>query len=41
MREVGIKDGKYIRISPGIVNKVGRDGVAKWIIGELEAHFRE
>lgn len=38
-KEVEVADGTVVRVGPGVLDKVGRDGVGKWIVGELDEWF--
>ena len=39
-KEVSLEKGTVVRVGPGVLNKVGREGVGKWIIEQLEEYFR-
>ena len=39
-KDVGLEKGTVVRVGPGVLDKVGREGVGVWIVGELEAYFR-
>ncbi|KAJ8131660.1 hypothetical protein O1611_g1964 [Lasiodiplodia mahajangana] len=39
MRKVGIEKGKVIKITPEIFAEVGKEGVPKWMLDQLEDCF--
>ncbi|KAH7310737.1 hypothetical protein B0I35DRAFT_482026 [Stachybotrys elegans] len=38
-REVGTKDGAVIKISAKVFDEVGKDGIPKWVLGQLQSSF--
>ena len=39
-KDVELERGTVVRVGQGVLDKVGREGVGKWIVGELETFFR-
>ena len=39
-KEMGISNGRLVRVEPGVVERVGPKGVAGWVLEQLQGHFR-
>ena len=39
-KEMGISNGRLVRVEPGVVERVGPNGVAGWVLEQLQGHFR-
>lgn len=40
VKDVGITDAALVRVLPGTIEKVGKGGVAEWIVGEMRKAFK-
>lgn len=41
LKELGVDDGTVIKITPKVFNEVGKEGVPKWVLEQLNVHFEK
>lgn len=41
MKETGVSGGTVVKVGPGVLDKLGREGVGNWVKEQLEGHFRK